>query len=82
MPHRLGLEFTLQTSSTTDVAAKLDMLQANDSRNPYILPFAVRGLLEEDVVRSALSSEAAHLLGLFDEWEPTTKSLKDIKYRL
>ena len=77
----LALDFTLRTSSP-DLATKFGMLQMNGSSNPYILPFAVRGLLEEDIVRKAFSSEATELLRLFDEWEPATKGLKDLKYRL
>ena len=39
-------------------------------------------MLEEDFVRTELNSETAELLQQFDEWKPTTKALKDVKYRL
>jgi hypothetical protein len=42
----------------------------------------MRGLLEEDVVKTELDQETADLLKQFDEWKPTTKVLKDVKYRL
>jgi hypothetical protein len=42
----------------------------------------MRGLLEEDFVRTELSSETDELLRQFDAWKPTTKALKDVKYRL
>lgn len=42
----------------------------------------MRGLLEEDFVRTELNAETAELLQQFDEWKPTTKALKDVKYRL
>ncbi|KAK8209843.1 hypothetical protein IWZ01DRAFT_331321 [Phyllosticta capitalensis] len=50
--------------------------------NPYFLPWAMRGLLEEDFVRKELSSEVEELLALFESWKPLTKPLKDIRFRL
>ena len=47
------------------------------SQNPYILPFAMRGLLEEEYVRTELYDETTELLKLFDEWKPSSKVLKD-----
>ncbi|KAF4472717.1 hypothetical protein FALBO_370, partial [Fusarium albosuccineum] len=52
------------------------------SANPYVLPWIMRGLLEEDFVRTELSNEADVLLKQFDDWKPTNKALKDVKYRL
>lgn len=42
----------------------------------------MRGLLEEDFVKTELSTETEELLKQFDDWKPTTKALKDVKYRL
>lgn len=42
----------------------------------------MRGLLEEDFVRRELSNEVEELLAMFESWKPTTKPLKDIKFRL
>ena len=42
----------------------------------------MRGLLEEDFVRTELSAETEELLRQFDDWKPVTKALKDVKYRL
>lgn len=50
--------------------------------NPYHLPWVMRGLLEEDMVKTELSDETAALLRQFDEWKPTTKPLKNVKDRL
>ena len=52
------------------------------SPNPYVLPWIMRGLLEEEVVKTELSAETAELLRQFDDWKPVTKALKDIKFRL
>lgn len=50
--------------------------------NPYLLPWIMRGLLEEDFVKTELSAETEELLKQFDDWKPVTKALKDVKYRL
>lgn len=52
------------------------------AQNPYILPFAMRGLLEEEYVKTKLHNEATELLRQFDEWKPSSKVLKDVKFRL
>ena len=56
--------------------------QLSVSQNPYILPFAMRGVLEEDFVRTNLREELNVLLNQFDDWKPSTKVLKDVKFRL
>ncbi|KAF2451939.1 hypothetical protein P171DRAFT_401792 [Karstenula rhodostoma CBS 690.94] len=50
--------------------------------NPYFLPWAMRGLLEEDLVKKELGKEVDGLLKMFEEWKPTDKRLKDVKFRL
>ena len=50
--------------------------------NPYFLPWAMRGLLEEEFVKKELGREVEELLGMFEDWKPTTKGLKDVKFRL
>lgn len=42
----------------------------------------MRGLLEEDLVKTQLGDETQELLRQFDDWKPTSKALKDVKYRL
>lgn len=42
----------------------------------------MRGLLEEDFVKTELWAETDELLRQFDAWKPGTKALKDVKYRL
>ena len=77
----LAVSFALETTSMPGVPLmKRDT--ASSGSNPYILPFAMRGILEEDFVKSDLQDEAQLLLKQFDEWKPTTKALKDVKFRL
>ncbi|KIW64487.1 hypothetical protein PV04_09416 [Phialophora macrospora] len=93
--YALAIAFTLETTSlpnTSVTSSKRAPLSApsdgksnpsgTQSSNPYILPFAMRGILEEDIVKKELRDEAKRLLEQFDEWEPKTKVLKDVKFRL
>lgn len=77
----LAIEFALETTSIINTALTQRSIPTSSS-NPYILPFAMRGILEEDYVKTELHNEALDLLKQFDDWKPTTKGLKDVKYRL
>lgn len=52
--------------------------------NPFYLPWAVRGMLEEDLVKKdeSLREEVAVLVEEFESWRPTTKAMKDVRWRL
>lgn len=77
----LAVTFALETTTLPNVSLTRRQGPSTGS-NPYILPFAMRGILEEDFVKSELQTEAHELLREFDEWKPTTKVLKDVKFRL
>lgn len=77
----MAVSFALETTAQLGVDVTRRNTQSS-SGNPYILPFAMRGILEEDFVRSELREEANQLLRQFDEWRPNTKALKDVKFRL
>lgn len=77
----LAVSFALETSSMPNLPLSQKPV-ASVAGNPFILPFAMRGILEEDFVKSDLQDEASQLLKQFDEWKPTTKALKDVKFRL
>lgn len=77
----LAIEVALETTSI-DNAPLSQRPGIQNSQNPYILPFAMRGLLEEEYVRTELFRETNELLKQFDEWRPTSKVLKDVKFRL
>ena len=80
--YTLAIEHALQTSSLGSVPMQVHDDGAGLSQNPYILPFAMRGLLEEDFVRTELCGEITELIRQFDDWKPSTKVLKDVKFRL
>lgn len=52
------------------------------SANPYYLPWAMRGILEEPAVKNDMQHEVKDLVRLFDEWKPSSKALRDVKFRL
>ena len=78
----LAIEFALETTPVGDVPLDVKEYQVPTNGNPYVLPWIMRGLLEEDFVKTELDTEVTELLKQFDEWKPTTKVLKDVKYRL
>ncbi|PIG87160.1 hypothetical protein AARAC_008548 [Aspergillus arachidicola] len=80
--YRLAIEFALETSNVQDATLNIKRSPPASSVNPYILPFAMRGLLEEEYVRHELYEETMELLRQFDDWKPTSKVLKDVKFRL
>jgi len=53
-------------------------------KNPFVLPWAVRGMLEEDIVKKdeSLKDEVRVLVRDFENWKPATKVLKDVRWRL
>ncbi len=77
----LAVAFALETTKLTNMPLSRRTVSAING-NPYVLPFAIRGVLEEELVKTELQEEAQQLLREFDEWKPTTKTLKDVKFRL
>ena len=80
--YTLAIEHTLRTMPCRGVALHVHAENAIAGANPYILPFAMRGLLEEDYVKDELRKEVAELIKQFDDWKPSSKVLKDVKFRL
>ncbi|KAL8971216.1 MAG: hypothetical protein Q9183_001154 [Haloplaca sp. 2 TL-2023] len=78
----LAVQNALQTTSVGEVPLSRSHDAIITSQNPYILPFSLRGVLEEDYVKVQLHKETTELLKQFDEWKPSTKVLKDVKFRL
>ncbi|UZJ52912.1 hypothetical protein CBS101457_002232 [Exobasidium rhododendri] len=50
--------------------------------NPFALPWSLRGLLEDEVVRKYFDAVIDKLIGDYNNWTPQTKTLKDIQFRL
>lgn len=80
--YSLAIEYALETTAAGDVPLEIKPYSPPSNANPYILPWIMRGLLEESFVKTELGAETSKLLEQFDEWKPSTKVLKDVKYRL
>ncbi|KAH8880405.1 hypothetical protein GQ53DRAFT_755078 [Thozetella sp. PMI_491] len=78
----LAVSHALETTSVGRVPCEIHKYEGLTQSNPYHLPWIMRGLLEEDFVKTELYSETAELLREFDDWKPVNKALKDVKYRL
>ena len=80
--YTLAIQHALETVPLHGVNLLVTADGGVPNQNPYILPFAMRGLLEEDYVRTELHSELTDLINQFDHWKPSSKVLKDVKFRL
>ncbi|CAG8124088.1 unnamed protein product [Penicillium salamii] len=80
--YSMAIEFALETSSIPNSTLSIKRATSSVSPNPYILPFAMRGLLEEEYVRREMHGDTMELLKQFDDWKPSSKVLKDVKFRL
>jgi hypothetical protein len=78
----VAVEYALETTSVGSLPLRSLRQAVPSSQNPYILPFAMRGILEEKFVHTDLYDESMELLKQFDDWKPTSKVLKDVKFRL
>lgn len=76
------------TSSTQEncgippLLAPFELPASGSNANPYFLPWALRGILEEDIVKRDMGHEVQELVKLYEEWRPVSKVLKDVRFRL
>ena len=76
---------SISASSVNGIAPVLSPFElpaSGSSSNPYFLPWALRGILEEDVVKKDMRPEVLELVQRFEEWKPVSKVLKDVRFRL
>ncbi|KAI0840657.1 hypothetical protein F5Y06DRAFT_263304 [Hypoxylon sp. FL0890] len=78
----LAISHALETTNVSGVPCRIQKQERLANPNPFLLPWIMRGLLEEEFVKTELYSETTELLKQFDNWSPSTKALKDVKYRL
>ncbi|KAI2471651.1 hypothetical protein F4781DRAFT_386194 [Annulohypoxylon bovei var. microspora] len=78
----LAISHALETTNVSGVPCRIQKPEKLANPNPFLLPWIMRGLLEEEFVKTELYSETTELLKQFDDWSPTNKPLKDVKYRL
>ncbi|KAI5205022.1 hypothetical protein E4T39_03131 [Aureobasidium subglaciale] len=62
--------------------ADYEIPASGSNANPYFLPWALRGILEEERVKSEMGEEVQELVKMFEAWRPGSKVLKDVRFRL
>lgn len=87
--YKLALDFTLKTESSSIAIEQpvkykpFDIKKLGNGSNPFNLPWCARGLFFEVGKRLPNGKEESNLVFKeFEEWEPESKALKDVKYRL
>lgn len=83
--HPLGLfQRTLIDPQAVVQKARLDRFQAKLKLNPFHLPWAMRGIWDDPKImkNQQLREELEQLQTLFDDWNPASARLKEIKFRL
>ncbi|KAK6004883.1 hypothetical protein QM012_007662 [Aureobasidium pullulans] len=80
---RRGSVSASSVSGIPPLFADFEVPASGSNANPYFLPWALRGILEEEVVKGeTLKEEVKDLVKEFEEWRPTSKVLKDVRFRL
>lgn len=81
--YSLGVRHALETTDCEGVALKVEPFELpTNANNPFFLPWSMRGMLEEPHVKDRLRAECMQLLEQFENWKPSSKVLKDVKFRL
>lgn len=72
------------TAETPHVLARMDPFVAKLQQNPFYLPWAMHGICSDKSILAdeGLKNDLSRLLVLFDEWNPASARLKDLKFRL
>ncbi|KAI1320400.1 hypothetical protein EDD11_001203 [Mortierella claussenii] len=72
------------TSEMTRSEPILNPFRVKQRLNPFYLPWGMRGIADEIMARGdkILIKELERLKKLYNEWNPVTKGMKEIKFRL
>lgn len=85
---RYHFETTLLSESPTWLSSSVPSepidieFKPRERRNPYILTWTLRGIVEDPQVRELFGNELTALREAFETWKPTTKVLKECKLKL
>ncbi|KAF9207953.1 hypothetical protein BGZ49_010149 [Haplosporangium sp. Z 27] len=72
------------TSNLARSTPVINPFRAKQRLNPFYLPWGMRGIADEIMARGdqILIKELEQLKKLYNEWNPVTKGMKEIKFRL
>jgi hypothetical protein len=64
--------------------AKMESFQAKQQQNPFYLPWALHGICSDPMILAdeVMKKDLARLLKLFEQWNPTSSRLRELKFRL
>lgn len=73
-----------QLVSAPHVVARMEPFLAKQQQNPFYLPWVMHGICSDQRILAdeVLKNDLSKLLILFDEWNPTSARLKELKFRL
>ncbi|GBC08114.1 hypothetical protein RclHR1_07910003 [Rhizophagus clarus] len=82
--YTLAVRYLFETPSLGSCDVKLDRFVAQKNNNPFYLPWAMRGILEDKEVLELqhLKYEIMKLRKQYEDWEPSSKAMKEVKFRL
>ena len=87
--YKLALDFILKTESSNIAIEQpvryrpFDIKKLGNGANPFNLPWCARGLFFEVSKRLPSGKDEIQLVFReFEDWQPESKALKDVKYRL
>ncbi|CAG8586647.1 16561_t:CDS:2 [Acaulospora morrowiae] len=82
--YALAVRYLFETAPLERHEIKIDKFQAQHKKNPFYLPWALRRIVEDRIVTGNRSfmHEINILRKQYKEWEPTTKVMKELKFRL
>ncbi|KAI4718414.1 hypothetical protein E4T48_05379 [Aureobasidium sp. EXF-10727] len=79
---RRGSVSAASVSGIAPAFTAFEVPASGSNANPYFLPWALRGILEEEIVKGDMKDEVQSLINEFEEWRPVSKVLKDVRFRL
>ncbi|KAI9265813.1 hypothetical protein EDC94DRAFT_516513 [Helicostylum pulchrum] len=67
-----------------EIEAKMEPFQAKQQQNPFYLPWAMHSICSDPLVLAdqVLKDDLSKLLTLFEQWNPTSARLRELKFRL
>lgn len=73
--------YSPRTSGAQDIPL-VTMPHAPQRWNPYELPWGLRGLLEDHVIRHFFAKDIGAVIRAYAAWQPTSRPLKELQWRL
>ncbi|SCV67760.1 BQ2448_5371 [Microbotryum intermedium] len=96
-PSRLAIRYHFETTALHEPPTSLEppttqhldsipplsmSFNPRDRRNPYLLTWALRGIIEDPKVRDLFANELQALRDAFESWRPVSKALKEVRLKL